>query len=409
MPETINFFNALTATWQLVDPHDKNAEMDSGSFQIRRVLSEALRDQNLCILSGLGSSLCVRDNTGIRLAPTMGDLWTAIIEGNQEASFVIEDTGYQRAAGKDLEDFLSFARGASDYVKEASTKRRLEGFIEFAEGEIVKRCSFVRPDTNLQYHENFVRRIGRRGQGRSRVQIFTTNYDRCFEEALIRSGFIVVDGFSLNFPRRFRPENFDVDFIRKGPFDAELQMLPNVVQLIKMHGSIDWWRDIGHDVRQGDVPQGGQPILIYPRSTKYQLAFEQPYLELMAKFQSSLRRPDTTILVVGFGFADEHIAGPILSAIRSNLGLRMIVCDPALYDAAVADSLSPSMEKRLSLRALFELAKEGDERISFIASRFEDLVPLIPDIAYETELEIHMNRVGKMRTPGGSGNAAKSA
>jgi hypothetical protein len=272
MAEPITFFNALTGVWQLADPHDKDAEMESGSFQIRRVLSEALRDQNLSILSGLGSSLCVRDASGTRLAPTMNDLWIAIIQGNPEASFVIEKTGYQRGAGKDLEDFLSFARGASDYVKEESIKRRLDDFIDFAESEIVKRCSFVKPDTNLQYHENFVRRIGRRGQGRSRVQIFTTNYDRCFEEALIRSGFIVVDGFSLNLPRRFQPENFDVDFVRKGPFESELQMLPNVVQLIKVHGSIDWWRDIGHDVRQGEIPDGGQPILIYPRSTKYQLA-----------------------------------------------------------------------------------------------------------------------------------------
>jgi hypothetical protein len=407
MSDLIHFFNASTRTWQKVDALEKDPEMESGSFQIKKVLSDSLRDQNLSILSGLGSSLCIKDPAGTRLAPTMVDLWSAIIEGNAEASFVIEKTGYQRHAAKDLEDFLSFARGASDYVQDKTTRDRLEKFIKFAESEIVKRCSFVKPDTNLQHHENFVRRIGRRGQGRSRVQIFTTNYDRCFEEALIRSGFIVNDGFSLNFPRRFRPENFDVDFVRKGPFDSEPQMLPNVVQLIKVHGSVDWWRDKSREVRQGEIPDGAEPILIYPRSTKYQLAFEQPYLELMAKFQTSLRRPDTTIFIVGFGFADEHIAGPILSAIRSNLGLRLIICDPALYDEAALDSLSPAMQKRGALSDMFQLAKDGDERISFIASRFEELVPLIPDIAYETELEIHINRVGKMRTGGGKGSVGK--
>jgi hypothetical protein len=370
-------------------------------------LSESLRDQNLSILAGLGSSLCIKGRAGKRLAPTMVDLWAAIIEGNAEATIIIDNTGYQRAAAKDLEDFLSFARGASDYVMDADTKKRVDKFIQFAENEIVRRCSFVQPNIPLPYHENFVRRIGRRGQGRSRVQIFTTNYDRCFEEALIRSGFIVIDGFSLNFPRRFRPENFDIDFIRKGLFDSELQLLPNVVQLIKVHGSVDWWRDDMREMRQGGMPEGAQPILIYPRSTKYQLAFEQPYLELMAKFQNSLRRPDTTLLIIGFGFADEHLAGPILSAMRSNLGLRLVICDPSLYDPAEADGLSAVMDRRATVRDLYQLAKDGDERISFIACKFEELVSFIPDIAHETELAIHLNRVGKMRS-GGPAGVAKS-
>ncbi len=52
---------------------------EDGSFEIQqRILSDILLSPNLLILSGLGTSLCLRDATGTRVAPTMGDLWTVI-------------------------------------------------------------------------------------------------------------------------------------------------------------------------------------------------------------------------------------------------------------------------------------------------------------------------------------------
>jgi homogentisate 1,2-dioxygenase len=52
-------------------------------------------------------------------------------------------------------------------------------------------------------------------------------------------------------------------------------------------------------------------VLVYPRNTKYELAFEQPYIEMMSAFQAAIRQPETALLVVGFGFNDNHLAEPI--------------------------------------------------------------------------------------------------
>src|SRR5690606_2578481 len=105
--------------------------------------------------------------------------------------------------------------------------------------------------------------------------------------------------------------------------------IPNVFHLYKLHGSVDWTKN----TKSGEIeknPVSESPLLIYPRNTKYELSFEQPYLEMMSAFHTALRQPDTGLLILGFGFNDNHLAEPILSAINSNLHLKVVVCDPSL-------------------------------------------------------------------------------
>ena len=50
----------------------------------------------------------------------------------------------------------------------------------------------------------------------------------------------------------------------------------------------------------------------YPRYSKFESSFDQPFIELMSRFQLSLREPNTGLIVVGFGFNDHHMAEPIM-------------------------------------------------------------------------------------------------
>ena len=43
--------------------------------QLRSFISGMMTDENLVIMTGLGTSLCVTDWLDKKLAPTMGDLW----------------------------------------------------------------------------------------------------------------------------------------------------------------------------------------------------------------------------------------------------------------------------------------------------------------------------------------------
>ena len=66
-------------------------------------------------------------------------------------------------------------------------------------------------------------------------------------------------------------------------------------RLYKVHGSIDWELDDASK-KINKKPGTDKPLLIYPRSTKYELAFVQPYLEMISSFQSAIRQRDTGLL-----------------------------------------------------------------------------------------------------------------
>lgn len=134
----------------------------------------------------------------------------------------------------------------------------------------------------------------------------------------------------------------------------------------------------------------GAPVLIYPRSTKYQEAFDSPYLDMFAAFQSALRQPDTTLIISGFGFADDHISSPIWAALQSNLTLNLILCDRAFVNetalAAGAHEIADDMTGRnIHQRRILQLALHGDRRVTVINGRFDDLVAAIPHLEGKTD------------------------
>jgi hypothetical protein len=85
-------------------------------------------------------------------------------------------------------------------------------------------------------------------------------------------------------------------------------------QYVKLHGSANWFGDDGRLVmilggaKQQEI--GNIPILKW-------------YLQL---FEESLSRPDTRLMVIGYGFRDEHINGAIGRA--ASRGLKMFINDP---------------------------------------------------------------------------------
>jgi hypothetical protein len=123
--------------------------------------------------------------------------------------------------------------------------------------------------------------------------------------------------------------------------------------------------------------------LIYPRSTKYESSYDQPFLEVMSRLQASIREPNSALFVIGFGFNDHHIAQPVLSAIQSNIGLRLVVVDPAIKDS-----------KRTAHKQMRDLIDGGDSRLTLVAGTFEDFVQQLPDLVAPTEDEQHRRRVG---------------
>jgi len=125
-----------------------------------------------------------------------------------------------------------------------------------------------------------------------------------------------------------------------------------------------------------DAPNPNEVCLIYPASGKYRQTYSQPHLELFAQYLTSLREPNTCFIVSGFGFNDEHIAEPIISAVKTNPHLRLIVVDP----------FCDKNSEKSYWKELYALASQGDD-VWFINSSVADFANLIPDLKSLTPAE----------------------
>lgn len=364
-------------------------ERDVAEEQIQRSLSEVIRCQNLVVLSGLGTSLCIMDDSDPpkRKAPTMPDLWCRVKgaydpEDKGEWGELLEIVRHTKSS-ENIEELLSACKVAENFLRDAKLNS-LQEFITLAEKQIRSAVNFLKSTDSLPVHGAFLQRIARRSSGKGRVKIFTTNYDLCFERAAKDGRFVVIDGFSPTLPPTFDPVYFTYDIVRRDTDGDASAFIPNVFHLYKLHGSIDWERNEFDIEKKHNTDK---PLLIYPRSSKYEQAFSQPYLEMMAALQAALREPNTGLVIVGFGFNDNHIAEPILSAIRSNLGLKVVIVDPSL------ETILAKAEPNKYLKTVMQLMDRGDARLTFLNGTFEDVARDLPDMAAETDLEKHMSRL----------------
>lgn len=377
-------------------------KQDPAELEARRVLSDLFRCNNLVVLAGLGTSLCVKDaQSQEKLAPTMWDLWKSVKEqtsslGNLDWDAVMRLVK-QPKSDTNLENLLSRCRLAESFL-EGDELKQVQCFIALAESDIRRQVDFLHPGIQLSTHLEFLRRVARRSNRKSRAKIFTTNYDRCFEEAGRQGRYIVIDGFSQTQPPTFDSVYFSYDTVRRDRDADTTDFVPNVFHLYKVHGSIDWERDEATgEVCKTIKPKS--PLLIYPRSSKYEMAFAQPYLEMMSALQAALREPDTGLLVVGFGFNDNHLAEPILSAIRSNLSLKAVIVSPRLCSWEKSPEGVPlpgETGSNLHLAKLSALITNGDARLAMLNCGFDELIQYIPDIMAETDLEKHLERMRKL-------------
>src|SRR5690606_9915355 len=87
----------------------------------------------------------------------------------------------------------------------------------------------------------------------------------------------------------------------------EDNFVQRVFHLHKLHGSLNWERNLkNNSVIITDEPN--EPLLIYPREAKYEDSYEQPFFEMMARFQRALRQSNDTMLIcIGYSFNDKHV------------------------------------------------------------------------------------------------------
>jgi SIR2-like domain len=154
--------------------------------------------------------------------------------------------------------------------------------------------------------------------GQRNLTIATLNYDRTVEVASESAGTECVQWLAANAPRP-----------RKG------------INLIKLHGSVDWVADVRGrsggrelpftEVRRSvsDEPERSPPAILLGKGGK--LEAEGPYLEMLMAWASLLEEAQT-LLVVGYSFRDTHINERIARWSGSDTARRIIMVDPVAID-----------------------------------------------------------------------------
>lgn len=396
---------------------EENKVEERGSKdEIESALTNALSASNFLTLTGAGASFCARNPDGQPQAPSMTALWDAVAGAVGAPEFAAVCAKFEKAKlDENIEKLLSLCKVYLELNEAAADDdaevKAVRAFVPVAEKCILGRVDYVTAQTELPAHETYVRKIGRRGFRKARAKIFTTNYDLSLEEAARRLRFTIIDGFSHSLDQVYDRQHFEYDIVRREPSKDAPDYIPNVFHLYKLHGSSDW-RRVGSDVVRSRDNTVGEPVLIYPRSSKYQEAFDPPYLDMMSALQAALREPDSALVVAGFGFNDDHISRPLLSALESNLSFRLVICDPGfirLYWELAGDPLGdpaahaiPDVEAHPNpmLERIRLLAQSGDPRVHLLNGRFEDLADAMPDLIGQTDRERHAERVRSMREVG---------
>ena len=282
--------------------------------------------KNVAVLAAAGTSM---DN-GVNHGKTRDDLWSFCKDEIDTIYDVLQDKGDTLKANLDktkddhnIEDFLSIV----------VIYEKLNGEIKDEHGETIRKklqkkiaeaCRLTL-DENNHHHSDFLRKLTARKPSDPRVQLYTTNYDTLFEQAAMQAGLTVIDGFTFSQPRLFSGVNFDYDIVyrERSRIKPDESFIPNVFQLFKIHGSVDWQKESNDRIVQKEIVDN--PCIIYPASDKYESSYEQPYLELIAHFQQTLRKEGTLLIVIGFGFKDKHIQGIIKEAVTQNTHFHLLV------------------------------------------------------------------------------------
>lgn len=351
------------------EPGDIQDKMQYAHKVKRNKYQKFLNNQfeNLVVLTGAGSSVGM--GTELKQGRLLCQLWEdteALLTKAKLDKFCDlvhykdkDETGYI----KNLEKLLSCANSAKEYVSDNIFN--IEDIINKIEKLIKTSCELDLPKNSP--HKEFLEKITKRKVTLPRAKIFTLNYDTLFEQAGKQGNFTMIDGFSFSFPRIFSGRNFDYDIVQRdnSRVKDEDNFVRKVFHLYKPHGSVDWERMNNGDIKQSENVQNA--LMIYPKDSKYESSYEQPFFEMMTRFQQNLRNDNVLLICIGFSFNDKHIVTTILEALEQNPGFQLMIVNKGIKQSGEINN------------ELIRISQENSS-VVFIDELFSDFAKHFPDL-----------------------------
>ncbi|REI10099.1 SIR2 family protein [Staphylococcus felis] len=175
-------------------------------------------------------------------------------------------------------------------------------------------------ETYETYRDFYRYVFDKRNKLKSKVSIFTTNYDLFNEYALEANNIIYNTGFANTLHKKFDINQFKyrvVDDTNK--YKEKWQPVTKEANVYKIHGSINWKTNEKGELQQVDFinKENHQEVVIYPTMLKHRETAQAPYSELFREFSNCLQKKDTTLVIIGYGFPDDHINNIIAQNLKN--------------------------------------------------------------------------------------------
>ncbi|TDB33479.1 hypothetical protein TEP_07280 [Stenotrophomonas sp. TEPEL] len=213
----------------------------------------------------------------------------------------------------------------------------------------------------LSAHRSILQKLtAARQPGQPAPWVFTTNYDLAIEWAAESVDLQVINGFLGVHSRRFSPQSFDLGF-RNAQAKGEARFGVYNIYLAKLHGSLTW-KEVDHSLYEVPASEAWRDIdefltgfadklsyLVLPRAAKYLQTVGYVMGELLRRFAEFMARPQTALIVNGYGFGDEHINRLIRSALL-NPTLQVVVYLPEFMGDPAAADLPQTVRRLLALQ-----------------------------------------------------------
>lgn len=307
--------------FKLFKLHHEKVEIDAAVEQIKKRLRPFIISQNLSVLIGSGCS--------VDAIPLMGKTFQSIKEVIEDKAILGEYSG----DNNDIEGCLNWLVAGLQFLEEGTTTyANYDGLyytiLSKLKDSIIK-TTFENDETVIKNHIKFFNSIFnvRNSTRLQPINIYTTNYDLYIERALERIKVYYTNGFNGLIEREFDPSIFRLRYVDdENRYKDRWEPVSRFARLYKLHGSINWFYQGKKVVEKVGSNHDGdnENTVIYPTMNKHTQTLQSPYSELFREFSMQLQKPNTTLIVMGYGFPDTHINQLIQQAL-SNETFNLIV------------------------------------------------------------------------------------
>lgn len=216
--------------------------------------------------------------------------------------------------------FMTYLQQKINVTRESNAKKALNDILDKLKSGFISTIPKLNDgayeSNTLTTYKKFYKHIFDQRQNESpKLNIFTTNYDLFNEKSLEEN--------NINYSNGFRPgllPSFDINQFQyrqvdeRNRYKDKWQPTTKEANLYKLHGSINWIESSEKILQSNDEEKN---IVIYPTALKHNETAQIPYSPLFRELSIQLQKPNSTLIIIGYGFGDDHINNLIFQNIAN--------------------------------------------------------------------------------------------